>query len=145
MVKVTHQKNVCGKNYHTLINNIAGYAHFVRVGYLHLCSIFSLAFERKLNTGCGKAFNIAFPNRQGAALLFNSADDPRPKTNGFLDLLQPDHVRLYTRFFVLDVREGFAKGRLSAKDRKIAYNLGGSSKGATRFMFISPLGEKKIN
>lgn len=56
------------KKYHTLINNEAGYADIVRVGFLPFRSISSLAFERKLNTGCGKASQIAFPNRQGVAL-----------------------------------------------------------------------------
>lgn len=124
--------NLCVvKNYHTLLNNNAGYASIARVGILPLISIPSLAVERELKTGCGKAFNTAFPNRQGGALLFNCEDDPSPKNYGFLDLFPPDVIRRYTQFFVLDVREDFAEGRPSAKDRKIAYNLGGSSKGAT--------------
>lgn len=71
MNKDTTNKMTVVKNYHSLINKKAGYANFVCVGFLHLLSIFSLAFERKLKTGCGTAFNIAVPNRQGVALLIN--------------------------------------------------------------------------
>lgn len=116
------------KYYHILINNKAGYACVARVGFLPLIAIFFRAFERKLRRMVEWLHNQPFRIVKAQPCLLCEVTEPKK-----LRLFGPITARTLSgrdiRFSVLDVREDFAKGRPSAKDRKIVYHLWGFVQG----------------
>lgn len=133
------------KKYHTLINNKAGYASVACVGFLPLIEIFFRAFERKFRQMVERLPNQPFRIVKAKPCRLCEVTEPKK-----LRLFGPITARTLSgrdiRFSVLDVREDFAEGRPSAKDRKIVYHLWGFVQGGyLSLCLLAPLEKRNIN